>query len=257
MAAERLQKILARAGIASRRAAEGLIVAGRVRVNGRVVSELGARADARRDKVEVDGKRLVLDAPVYYLLHKPREVMTTLQDPEGRRTIRHFLQGIDARVVPVGRLDFHDSGALLLTNDGDLVQALTHPAKPITRTYAVKMRGDLDVKELDALRNGVVLDDGEKTRKAEVFVLNSEGKNTWASITTSEVRPQLIERMGEAIGRKVLRINRVVFAGLSVEGLKPGQWRPLEEKEVEKLKKAFVLPKGEVSAAAGPRRSRS
>src|SRR5688500_10806297 len=108
MAAERLQKILARAGIASRRAAEALIVAGRVRVNGRVVDELGARADVRRDKIEVDGKRVVLDAPVYYLMHKPREVMTTLQDPEGRRTIRHFLQGIAARVVAVGRLAIHD-----------------------------------------------------------------------------------------------------------------------------------------------------
>ena len=239
MAAERLQKILAQAGVASRRAAEALIVAGRVRVNGRVVSELGTRADARRDKVEVDGKRLVLHPPIYLLLHKPREVMTTLHDPEGRKTIKHLLRAVDARVVPVGRMDFHDSGALLLTNDGDLVQALTHPVKPIPRTYAVKFRGDLDVKELDALRNGVELDDG-KTRKADVFVLNSEGKNTWASITTSETRPRLIERMGDAIGRKVLRVNRVAFAGLSIEGLRPGQWRELTEKELEKLEKAYV-----------------
>ena len=240
MAAERLQKLLARAGVASRRAAEELIAAGRVRVNGRIASQLGVKADSRRDKIEVDGRRLVFGDAVYYLLHKPREVVTTLADPEGRRTIRDLMREIPERVYPVGRLEFHDSGALLLTNDGDLAQALSSAGRAIPRTYAVKFRGDLDVKELDALRNGVVLDDGERTRKADVFVLSAEGRTTWAQITTTETRPHMIERMGDAIDRKVLRINRTAFAGLSIEGLRPGAVRPLTEKEVEKLKKTYL-----------------
>lgn len=240
MAAERLQKLLARAGVASRRAAEQLIVSGRVRVNGRIADQLGSKADSRRDKIEVDGRRLVFTDAVYYLLHKPREVVTTLDDPEGRRTIKHLIRDVPERVYPVGRLEFHDSGALLLTNDGDLAQALSRAGQRIPRTYAVKFRGDLDVKELDALRNGVVLDDGTKTHKAEVFVLSADPRTTWAQITTTETAPNLIERMGEAIGRKVLRQNRTSFAGLSIEGLRPGQWRPLTEKEVEKLKKLHL-----------------
>jgi 23S rRNA pseudouridine2605 synthase len=160
---ERLQKVLARAGVASRRASEELILAGRVRVNGRIVTELGTKVDAHKDRVEVDGKRLVAEKPVYYLIHKPREMVTTLDDPEGRATIADVLGRIPERVVPVGRLDYHTSGALLATNDGDMVDALLRPVAGVPKIYAVKFQGHLDVEELDALRNGVKLDDGYRT----------------------------------------------------------------------------------------------
>lgn len=242
--AERLQKLIAQSGVASRRAAEELIVGGRVRVNGRIVRELGAKADLHHDKVEVDGKRLVTERPVHYLLHKPRAVVTTLDDPEGRDTIADLLRGIPERVFPVGRLDYHTSGAILVTNDGELAQALLHPKKQVPKQYIAKLKGLLEVKELDALRNGVVLDDGYRTKKAELFVMREEGGNTWIHITIFEGKNRQIHRMGMAIGRPVMRLSRVGFAGLTTEGLRPGDYRELYGHEVEKLKKDYVLGGG-------------
>lgn len=242
MARERLQKILAHAGIASRRAAEGLITTGRVRVNGVIVTELGASADAHADKIEVDNKRVVLEKPVHYVLHKPRGVVSTLRDPEGRPSLGEIVAKIGARVYPIGRLDFHTSGVLLITNDGELTEALLHPRKEVPKVYVAKVRGQLQVAELDALRNGVVLDDGHKTKPAEVFVLREEDRNTWLQITLYEGKNRQIHRMGEAIGHPVLRLARTSFAGIDAEGLRPGQWRPLGERELEKLKKAYVTP---------------
>lgn len=242
--AERLQKLIAQSGVASRRAAEELIVGGRVRVNGRVIKELGAKADLHHDKVEVDGKRLVTERPVHYLLHKPRAVVTTLDDPEGRDTIADLLRGIPERVFPVGRLDYHTSGAILVTNDGELAQALLHPKKQVPKQYIAKLKGLLEVKELDALRNGVVLDDGYRTKKAELFVMREEGGNTWIHITIFEGKNRQIHRMGMAIGRPVMRLSRVGFAGLTTEGLRPGDYRELYGHEVEKLKKDYVLGGG-------------
>ena len=174
MSSQRLQKILAQAGIASRRAAERLITEGRVRVNGRIVRELGSRANPPRDRVEVDGKRLVAERLVYYLIHKPRGVVTTLDDPEGRKTIKDLLHGVDQRVFPVGRLDFQTSGALLLTNDGALAQALLHPTRAVPKTYNAKVEGKVEAPRLELLRAGVVLDDGDKTAPAEVNVLRTD-----------------------------------------------------------------------------------
>jgi 23S rRNA pseudouridine2605 synthase len=154
---ERLQKVLARAGIASRRHAEDLITAGRVRVNGKVVDTLGARVASRRDKVEVDGVRIVAEAPVYLVFHKPRGVVTTLNDPEGRPTIKESLEGVAERVFPVGRLDFHTSGVLLLTNDGDLAQALLHPRRSVAKTYVAKVRGIVTDLQLEPWRTGMIL----------------------------------------------------------------------------------------------------
>jgi 23S rRNA pseudouridine2605 synthase len=239
---ERLQKILARAGVASRRAAESLVASGRVRVNGRIVTELGTRADPRRDRIEVDGRRIVLERPVYYLLHKPRGVVTTLRDPEGRPSLGELLAGIPERVYPVGRLDFHTQGALLVTNDGELADALLHPSRKAPKVYVAKVRGLPDERALEALRNGVRLDDGELTAPADVVVLRDDGKSSWLRITIHEGKNRQIHRMGEAVGHTVLKLHRLSFAGLSVEGLRPGQLRPLEEKELEKLKKAYVLP---------------
>lgn len=242
MARERLQKILAHAGIASRRAAEGLIASGKVRVNGRVVSELGASADARRDKIEVDGKRVVLEKPAYYVVHKPRGMVSTLKDPEGRAHLGEVLARMPERVYPVGRLDFHTSGVLLVTNDGELTDALLHPRKDVPKVYVAKLRGHVHVEELDALRNGVVLDDGHKTKPAEVFVLREEERNTWVQITLFEGKNRQIHRMGDAIGHPVLRLARTSFAGITADGLRPGEWRALGEKELEKLKKQYVTP---------------
>ena len=239
---ERLQKVLARAGVASRRASEDLIRAGRVRVNGRVVTELGTKVDAHKDRVEVDGRRLVAEKPVYYLVHKPREMVTTLDDPEGRDTIGDLLERIPERVVPVGRLDYHSSGALLVTNDGDMVDALLRPRSGVPKIYAVKFQGHLDVPELDAIRNGVVLDDGYRTKPAEAFVLREERNNTWVQITLTEGKNRQIHRMGDAIGHRVMRLARQSFAGLSIERLRPGEYRELTRDELNQLKKKYLNP---------------
>lgn len=242
MARERLQKLLAQAGVASRRAAEQLITDGRVRLNGRIVTELGLKADAHHDRIEVDGKRVVSEHPAYYLLNKPRETVTTLSDPEGRPTVADLLAKIPERVFPVGRLDFHTSGALLLTNDGDMTQALLHPRKHVPKTYIAKIRGELPLKALQALREGVVLDDGHKTAKSETFVVNQERGNTWIQITITEGKNRQIHRMLEALGYQVQRLARTVFAGLEVEGMRPGQVRMLTDSEVAKLKRAYLNP---------------
>ena len=242
MAKDRLQKILAHAGIASRRAAEGMIAQGRVRVNGKVVTELGATADSHKDKIEVDNKRVVLEKPVYYVVHKPRGMVSTLSDPEGRPHLGEMLSKMGARVYPIGRLDFHTSGVLLVTNDGELTEALLHPRKDVPKIYVAKLRGHVAVPELDKLRNGVVLDDGHKTKNADVFVLREEDRCTWVQITLYEGKNRQIHRMGDAIGHPVLRLARTSFAGVTSEGLRPGEWRELDARELEKLKKTYVTP---------------
>lgn len=242
---ERLQKILAAAGVASRRGAEELIVGGRVRVNGRIVTELGSSADGKHDRIEVDGKRIVRENIQYFLLHKPRAMVSTMKDPEGRPSIGQIVAHIGVRVVPVGRLDFHTSGALLLTNDGDLTDALLHPRRGVPKVYAAKVRGNLDVPELDALRNGVVLDDGIKTKPADVFVLREDSKQTWLQITLYEGKNRQIHRMGDAIGHTVLRLARLSFAGIDTEGLRPGMFRPLTDREIERLKRDYLTPRNQ------------
>ncbi len=242
MAAERLQKILARAGVASRRKAEQLILEGRVRVDGRVVRRLGTEADPRRQRIEVDGRRVVLEAPVHYLLHKPRGVVSTLHDPQGRPTVADLVRSVGRRVFPVGRLDYHTAGALLVTDDGELCDALLRPSGRVPKVYAVKMRGHLDEEELGALRKGVVLDDGRRTRPAEVFVLREEPGYTWLQMTLTEGRNRQIHRMGQAIGRPVLKLTRISFAGISIDGMRPGEMRRLRQKEIDKLVKHYVLP---------------
>ncbi len=244
MASERLQKILAQAGIASRRAAERLITDGHVRVNGRIVRELGSKANPVRDRVEVDGKRLVAEKPVYYLLHKPRGVVTTLDDPEGRESIRQLITEVKERIFPVGRLDFQTSGVLLLTNDGAMAQALLHPTRRVPKVYSAKLQGPIDERGLELLRTGVVLDDGEKTAPAEVRQLRSDEKHVWLELTISEGKNRQIHRMAEAIGRRVLRLARISFAGLQIEGLRAGKLRPLTPNELNDLKQKYLNPQG-------------
>ena len=242
MSKERLQKILARAGVASRRAAERLIEDGRVRVNGRVVTELGTKADPGRDRIDVDNRRVVLEKPAYYVLHKPRGVVTTLSDPEGRESIEDYTRDIPERVFPVGRLDYHTSGVLLLTNDGELADALTRPKRGVPKVYAAKFQGHLGEPELQALRTGVKLDDGYTTKPAEVFVLRDEDRSCWVQITLTEGKNRQIHRMGKSIGHRVQRLSRQSFAGVTVEGLRPGEHRPLTTKELDKLKKTYLKP---------------
>ncbi len=242
MTQQRLQKVLAQAGIASRRGAEKYITDGRVRVNGKIVTELGVKVDDHLDKVEVDGRRLVRDSPVYYVLNKPREVVSTLHDPEGRSSLADIIEKLPERVFPVGRLDYHTSGALLLTNDGEFSEALLRPSVGVPKVYAAKLQGHVDVPQLDALRNGVKLDDGYVTKKAEVFVLRTEDRCTWVQITLKEGKNRQIHRMGEAIGHRVQRLTRLAFAGVDTEGLRPGQQRALSKKELDTIAKTYVTP---------------
>ena len=242
MALERLQKLLARAGVSSRRGAEKLIADGRVRVNGRVVTEMGVKVDPHKDKVEVNGRRIAREKPAYYVFNKPRKVVTTMDDPEGRESIGKYASRIPERVFPVGRLDYHTSGVLLLTNDGTLAQSLLKPKAAVPKVYVAKIQGHVDVEELDALRNGVQLDDGYTTKKAEVFVIREEDRTTWLQITLTEGKNRQIHRMLDALDRRVMRLSRVSFAGVEVGGLKPGEIRPLAKKEREKLEKRYLKP---------------
>jgi 23S rRNA pseudouridine2605 synthase len=239
---DRIQKILARGGIASRRAAEQLITAGRVRVNGRVVTELGAKADPRKDRVEVDGKRVVAEERVYVVLHKPRGVVSTMSDPEGRPTVRELLQAIGGRVYPVGRLDFATSGVLLATNDGDFADGMLHPRKEVPKTYVLKVKGEMKPDDVEVWRKGIRLEDG-MTLPADARLIRHESGKTWLTLTIKEGRNQQIRRMGEATRFPVMRLARVEFAGVTIEGLRPGAWRHLTRDELMALKKTYGVPK--------------
>jgi 23S rRNA pseudouridine2605 synthase len=241
MAKERLQKVVARAGVASRRAAEDLITKGRVRVNGAVVTTLGTKVD-RDDKVEVDGRRLVAEAPVYLVLNKPRGVVSTVSDPEGRSTVRDLVRDVGARVFPVGRLDFHTSGVLLLTNDGEFMDGLLHPKRDVPKTYVVKVQGEMKEPDRKRWEEGVLVD-GERTRAADVFVLRREKGKTWLEVTLYEGRNQQIRKMGDATGFAVMRLSRTTFAGITSEGLRPGQYRSLTHSELIDLKKSYGVPR--------------
>ncbi len=241
MSEQRLQKTLAQAGIASRRAAEELIKAGRVRVNGKVVTELGTKVKDT-DNVEVDERKVAAERYVYFAFHKPRGVVSTMSDPEGRKTVKDFFTTIKERVFPVGRLDFHTSGVLLVTNDGAFADGLMHPRKAVPKTYVVKTSGAMTIEDLDAWRNGIDLEDG-RTLPAEALFLRHEEEKTWFELTIREGRNQQIRRMGEATNFPVMRLARVAFAGISGEGLRPGDWRPLGRTELDALKKEYGVPK--------------
>ncbi|MBX3127292.1 MAG: rRNA pseudouridine synthase [Polyangiaceae bacterium] len=246
----RLQRVLAQAGVASRRRAEELIVEGRVKVDGRVVTELGVKVDPRHQRVEVAGRRLAPEARVYVVLHKPRAVMCTLRDPEGRRTVIDLVRGVGARVVPIGRLDYQTSGVLLLTNDGDFASALAHPAKGATKVYVAKVRGVVDDAGLERFRARLTID-GRETRPATVRRLRVEGDKTWLEVTLTEGRNRQVRRLADAAGHPVLRLARVSYAGIEVEGLRPGQWRALSREELVAIKKQFGVPRSVGQAARG------
>lgn len=233
---ERLQKLIAAAGLASRRQAERWISAGRVTVNGRV-ADIGEQADVERDHIEVDGRPLRLEQPkVYLLLNKPTGYVTTARDPQGRKVVADLLKDVKVRVFPVGRLDLNTEGLLLLTNDGDLAARLTHPRHQVKKTYLVRVRGSLKASSRRLLEEGVTLDDGP-TAPAKVAKVRSSGSHTWFELTISEGRNRQVRRMREAVGHSVSRLKRVGLAFLLLEGLPPGQYRLLTTGEVKRLKK--------------------
>jgi 23S rRNA pseudouridine2605 synthase len=251
VAQERLQKILARAGLVSRRGAEEWIESGKVKVNGKVVKELGAKADPRKDKIEVNGKLVLRESFVYVLFHKPRGVVCTMSDPEGRPTVAQYVADVDARIVPVGRLDFHTSGVLLMTNDGDFAEAMAHPRRKVKKVYVAKLRGILDDEAIARLGEPIELD-GKTTQPAGVRRLRVEGDKTWVEFTLREGRNRQIHRITEAAGTAVFRLARVEYAGLDAEGLRPGQWRYLTKDELKVFKAEFGFPKKLMAAPRAP-----
>jgi 23S rRNA pseudouridine2605 synthase len=236
---ERLQKIISRAGLASRREAEKWIQEGRVTVNGAVVTKLGTQADLGKDKIKVDGKLIFRPALNYFLLHKPPGLITSMHDPEGRPHLGEWLEslGKKGRVFPVGRLDFNSSGLLLLTNDGELAQKLTHPRYGVRKFYRVKVSGRPSEQELDRLRKGIRLEDGwtapAKARVAEVL-----RKKAWVELEVREGRYREVRRMFEALGYFVEKLVRIRMGPLRLGSLAPGEYRPLTPQEISALKKA-------------------
>ncbi len=256
MAEERLQKILARAGVASRRHAEELMREGRVTVNGQVADRLGMHADPDRDHIKVDGKRIRPAARqrTYLVAFKPREMITSLSDPEGRPTIAHLLERhrVRARVFPVGRLDWDADGLLLLTDDGELAHQVMHPRSHLPKTYRIKVRGAPDERALDRVRRGVVIARGIRTLPAEVRVEETAENASWLEVVLTEGRQNQIKLMFARVGHPVQRIRRTAIGPLRLGRMRVGELRPLLPREVEALRRALGGP-GQGSGRSRPR----
>jgi 23S rRNA pseudouridine2605 synthase len=239
MPEERLQKILSQAGVTSRRKAEEMIQAGRVMVNGDIITELGSKADIGRDHIKVDGT--LLHRPkkfVYLALNKPRECVTTVSDPEGRQTVMHLLRGVKERVFPVGRLDYSSEGLLLLTNDGEFAHRITAPASHVAKTYVVKVTGNLTEDQVKAFANGVPIS-GRKTAPAQIKLIKT-GNNPWYEVRLHEGRQNQIRMMFKHFGYLVEKLRRVKIAFLELD-VAPGRYRSLTTREVEKFRKILKL----------------
>src|SRR5690349_2911741 len=233
----RLQKLIAGSGLASRRKAEALISAGRVTVNGKIVTELGTKVDPGSDHVKVDGKHLGAAQPfVYLMLNKPRNVMSTLDDPGGRTTVKDYLRGVSVRVFPVGRLDFDSEGLMMLTNNGELAQALLHPRYHVPKTYLIKVKGVLVDDEIRQLQRGVRLEDG-MTGPAEVRKVRKVEANSWLEVTIREGRKHQVKRMLEAVGHPVIKLLRIRMGSLTLGDLQSGEFRFLTDREANALRR--------------------
>lgn len=233
---ERLQKVLAKAGVASRRHSEELILSGKVKVNGKFVTELGTKVNPLKDKISVNGKPLpAAEKKVYYILNKPRGYVTTVSDERGRKTIMDILEGVEQRVYPVGRLDYDSEGLLLLTNDGELTQALTHPSHKVKKTYQVTVKGIPEMEQLKLMAKGLELEDG-MTAPAEVRLVSIGEDRASLEISIHEGRNRQVRRMCEHIGHEVLRLRRIRIGSLSLEKLKSGEFRPLTLKEIREIR---------------------
>ncbi len=262
---QRLQKIIAAAGIASRRKAEELIASGRVQVNGQTVTELGTKADAQRDHIRVDGKLLKKPQDFrYFMLNKPKGVVTTVSDPEGRPTVMKFFSRVGARVFPVGRLDYQSEGLLLMTNDGDLANILTSAASLVEKTYLVKVSGKPREQALEQLRRGVMIERGRRgehegrvmTQPASITLIR-DTDNPWYEVVLTEGKNREIRKMFEEVGHFVEKVRRVGFGPLVLD-VKPGEMRELNEEEVTQLKRAArKKPASPEGLRKAPRRPRS
>lgn len=235
----RLQKYLAECGVASRRASEKLIEAGRVSVNGETAT-IGAKIDPEHDDVQVDGKAVGQDEKVYVVLNKPEGTVTTVKDTHGRKTVLHWVKGVRARVFPVGRLDMDVEGVLLLTNDGELAHRLLHPGYEVGKVYLAWVKGLVRAETARKLEEGVMLEDG-LTAPAKVAVLNGGHQTTLLRLTLHEGRKREVKRMCAAAGHPVRSLHRVAFGNIRSRGLRPGEWRYLSEQEVRQLRKLAHL----------------
>ena len=230
----RLQKIISQAGVTSRRKAEDLIREGRVRINGKTVFELGTKADPDRDTIDVDGKRIEPKQPkISVLLNKPDGYITSLRDPEGRPTVKKLVDNIPVRLYPVGRLDYHTEGLLILTNDGDLAQKIEHPSHALEKIYLAKVKGIPEENKINKLRTGIILE-GRKTLPAKIKVVETR-KNAWLEITIREGRQNQIRNMFEEVGHPVLKLKRVAIGPVRDDSLKPGEYRMLKPLEIKLL----------------------
>ena len=244
---------MANAGIASRREAERMIMEGRVSVNGKAVVTLGLKADPSKDHIRVDGRKLTHFEPkVILLLNKPRGYLSTVKDPKGRPTVMDLLKNVKWRIYPIGRLDFDAEGLLLLTNDGDLANLLSHPRFSIPKTYLVKVAGVPDAKKLTRLKKGVMLEDGE-AKAVSCSLIRQREKNSWVRVVVTEGRNRLVKRMFSAVGHPVLKLKRIEYGPVLLGDLPFGQYRSVTPGEGEELKKMQVRS----NRSSGERQSRT
>ncbi|WP_152393997.1 pseudouridine synthase [Paenibacillus guangzhouensis] len=241
---ERLQKILAAAGVASRRKCEELILEGKVEVNGETVKTLGVKADPTQDVITVNGRAIQSESKVYLMMNKPKGVITSATDPKGRKVVTDYVTGIKERVYPVGRLDYDTEGLLLLTNDGEFANLLTHPKHHVPKTYLATVEGVPHGDKLEKLKEGIMLEDG-MTAPAEVEYqdINVEEKQATIRITIYEGRNRQVRRMFDAISHPVVRLKRIKFGDLSLMNLKRGRTRALTPNEVNELKQLALSKK--------------
>jgi 23S rRNA pseudouridine2605 synthase len=233
---ERLQKIIAKCGIASRRQSEEMISEGLVTVNG-APAVLGMKADLDRDHIKVRGKLIhTVESKVYLIFNKPEKCLTTMSDSEERMTVKNFIKAVKAKVFPVGRLDYNSEGLLILTNDGDMANAILHPGKKVPKTYLVKADGFLEDKDVERLEKGIKLEDG-MTAPAKVKKLKYTKANSWLEITIHEGRKRQVRRMMERIGHSVIKLKRIRINGISLGSLETGAYRYMTPEEVKRLKK--------------------
>ena len=232
---ERLQKFLSTCGVASRRKSEELILDGKVKINGRVAS-LGDKVDPKRDKVTVRNKRVIpVTQKVYIMLHKPRGFVTTMSDEFERKCVSDLVKDVGVKVYPIGRLDKNSEGLLLMTNDGELSNKLTHPSSHVTKTYRVTVAGEVSDDEIENLSNGSISLDNKKVLPCDVFVMERKNDRTVLGFIITEGRNRQIRRMCEAVGLEVLRLKRTEIAGVKLGMLPQGSWRPLNERELVRL----------------------